>query len=102
MGFPLDVLKEQDVLNMGICLLTSTPLFIFLQEETTHWGMGESSEAVESKPFLAVKDIKSSGAVVISGVRQTKYRQNHLSQITVPTPRYVFQWTDIEAAIMSL
>lgn len=29
MGFPLHVPQQQDVLNMGICLLTSTPLFFF-------------------------------------------------------------------------
>lgn len=29
MGFPLPVPQEQDVLNMVICLLTSTPLFLF-------------------------------------------------------------------------
>lgn len=41
MGFPLHEPQKQDMLYMGICLLTSTPVFFFLQKEATHWGMGE-------------------------------------------------------------
>lgn len=53
MGFPLPVPQEQDVLNMGICLLTSTPLFFFLREETTHWGMGKSGRELRDCSLLS-------------------------------------------------
>lgn len=71
MGFPLRAPQEQEVPNMGMCLLTSTPVYSFPVKGSNTLGDGGDRQA-----FLSVAESRSSGMVFIPGARSLKIDRN--------------------------